>query len=190
MNVELKDAIYHRRSIRKYKPQQVSKDDIRTLMDAAVQAPSASNSQPWAFAVIQDQGILNNYSDQAKKLLLEQIDSYPPLAKYRTALSNPGFDIFYGAPTLLIIYAKPVGPHPEGDCCLAAQNIMLAAHSMGLGTCWIGFAHPLLNSDEIKQALGAPTDYTAVAPLIIGYPDGNMPAIRKKEPEIICWQPS
>ncbi|SDF24775.1 nitroreductase family protein [Sporolituus thermophilus] len=186
--MELFDAIQSRRSVRNYSPQAVSKDLLLQLLEAAVQAPSAMNSQPWAFAVIQDRELLNHYSDRAKAFLLSQMDQHPPLTKYRTALANPDFNIFYNAGTLLIVYAVPNGPHPEEDCCLAAQNIMLAAHGLGLGTCWIGFARPLLNLPEVKAELGVPAEYQAVAPLIVGYPASPVPPIPKKPPQILLWR--
>lgn len=186
--MNLRDALYTRRSVRKYTAAQVEKETVERLLDAAVQAPSASNIQPWAFAVIQDKELLAKYSDQTKRQILAVADQTPRLAAYKGMLSAPGYNIFYNAGTLIIIYAADGGPYAHGDCCLAAQNLMLAAHDMGLGTCWIGFAHYLLNDPAIKKELGVPEEYTAVAPLILGYPDGALPAREKKAPKIIFWR--
>jgi nitroreductase len=166
----------------------VSKELIDQLLRAATQAPSAMNSQPWAFAVIQNNDILKKISDRAKELLLSVLAEKPIMEKYRGALSNPDFNIFYNASTLIIIYAKPEGPHPETDCCLAAQNIMLAARDAGLGSCWIGFAQPLLNLPDLKNELKVPAEYMAVAPLVIGEPAGKITDIPRKEPEILFWK--
>jgi nitroreductase len=186
-HMDLNKAINNRRSVRHYSAKKVAKETLDTLLRSAVQAPSASNSQPWAFAVIQDADLLKRYSDKAKSLLLTRSDEQPLLAKYRGMLSQTDFNIFYNAGTLVIIYAKPEGSHPEGDCCLAAQNLMLAAYDQGLGTCWIGFAVFLLNQPEIKAELGVPKEYTAVAPVIMGYPQGDIPRLSRKEPEILFW---
>lgn len=186
--MELIKAMYTRRSIRNFNTQPVSKEQVRQLLDAAVQAPSAMNSQPWSFAVIQDAPMLKNISDRAKKVILSILKEQPLMEKYRGAMMNSEFNIFYNASTLLAIYAKPEGPHPEEDCCLAAQNIMLAAHALGLGACWIGFARPLLNLPDLKEELGIPAEYSAIAPLIIGYPAGNAVEIPRKEPEILLWK--
>ncbi len=186
--MELIDAINNRRSIRNYKNQVVEKSAIDKILQAAVQAPSAMNSQPWAFAVIQNSELLQMYSDRAKGYLLSALEKNPLLIKYRAVLSKPDFNIFYNANTLIIIYAKPEGPHPVEDCCLAAQNLMLAAHSLGLGTCWIGFASALLNLREVKNELGVPEEYIATAPIIIGHPQSAVPDIPKKAPEIIFWK--
>lgn len=184
--MELMEAIRTRRSVRKYTARKVENPSIEQLLDAAVQAPSASNSQPWVFAVIQDGTLLKNYSARAKAHLLGKADQDPVVAHYKGMLANEAFDIFYNAGTLLVIYARPTGPHAYGDCCLAAQNLMLAAHDLGLGTCWIGFANTFLDLPEVKEELGIPRQYTAVAPLILGYPEGTQPKLSKKPPEIIC----
>jgi nitroreductase len=76
----------------------------------------------------------------------------------------------------------------KGDCCLAAQNLMLTAHALGLGTCWIGFSQPLLNSTEFKTELGIPSEYIAVAPLIVGYSEISPAKVSRKPPEILVWQ--
>jgi len=182
------EAIFTRRSVRKYSDRQVDKETVETLLLAATKAPSAMNSQPLSFAIIQDATRLHKLSDQAKSFLLSIIDQYPPLAKYRTVLAKPDYNIFYNAPTLIIVYAKPGSPHPLEDCSLAAQNLMLSAHALGLGTCWIGFATALLNQTAMKTELGVPDTYSAVAPIIVGYPADNLPPTEKKTPEIVYWK--
>jgi nitroreductase family protein len=87
------------------------------------------------------------------------MQSDSPLFQYRDQLSKPGFDIFYGAPLLIVIAATSDARQSAEDCCLAAQNLMLAAHGMGLGTCCIGFARPWLNLAETKVEIRIPTAY-------------------------------
>lgn len=186
--MELWEAVTNRRSIRSYTNKKVDKATIEKLLNAAVQAPSAMNSQPWAFAVIQNASLLKEYSDRSKQLLLGALDKMPLLNKYKSVFENPDFNIFYNAQSLVIIFAKPGSPNSAVDCCLAAQNFMLAAHSQNLGTCWIGFAQPFFNLPEIKQEFGIPVDYEAVAPIIVGYPQVKPPAIPKKAPEILFWK--
>lgn len=186
--MEFMEVLSGRRSVRQYTEQKVSRELVEKLIQSAVQAPSAMNSQPWAFAVIQDKAQLKDYSDQAKAFLLSILNEHPPLSRYQAALSNPDFNIFYNADCLLLILTRSAGPHPDQDCCLAAQNVMLTAHALGLGSCWIGFAAPLLNQPAIKEQLNIPNDYSVVAPLIIGYPQGKMPAIPREKPEIVFWK--
>ena len=75
---------------------------------------------------------------------------------------------------MIVICAKPMGAFAVADCWLAAENLMLAACAMGLGTCCIGSAVPALNTVDAKAELGIPLDVTAVAPIIVGVPSGSV----------------
>jgi len=186
--MDVQEAICKRRSVRDYTDHPVDKATVRSLIQAATFAPSAVNHQPWAFAVVQDKTLLKRYSDRAKVLFAKTTDlsSMPP--HIRTMLADPAFDIFYNADTLIIICAKPIGQHPDWDCCLAGQNLMLAAHGMGLGTCPIGFAWPLLKQPDVKRELNIPPEFDPVLPIIVGYPTKPPPAVPRNDPEILCWR--
>lgn len=186
--MELMEAINNRRSVRNYTNIKVANNLIEDLLQAAVQAPSAMNAQPWAYAVIQDDVLLKEYSTRTKQYLLASLDKTPLFNKYKSMFQNPDFNIFYNAPSLIIILAKVTGFHTAEDCCLAAQNLMLAAHSLGLGTCWIGFARAFLNLSDVRKELDIPSDYEVVAPIIVGYPQLNPPAVSKKDPVILFWR--
>ncbi|MFI5385218.1 MAG: nitroreductase family protein [Fimbriimonadales bacterium] len=181
--MEVREAIRERRAVRDYTDQPVSEEAIRELIEAATLAPSAVNGQPWAFAVVQDRDVLKRISDRSKLLLLHG-DFSPQLQK---TLSSPDFNIFYNAGTLIVICAKPDGEHPEWDCCLAGQNLLLAAREMGLGTCVIGLAWPALGLSEVKRDLEIPDDYEAVLPVIVGHPKDFPPGHGQKQPEILSW---
>jgi nitroreductase len=103
-------------------------------------------------------------------------------------ISDPAYDVFHRAGTLIIICARPDAHNGEEDCCLAAQNLMLAACAMGMGTCPIGFARPWLGQARIKQGLGIPDDYVPVFPVVVGYPSGETPPVQRRAPEILVWQ--
>jgi nitroreductase len=163
----------------------VSREAIDKLLHAAVQAPTGMNAQPWAFGVIQDKETLRNYSDRTKTFLLGKIAEWPWLERYREHFVNPGYSVFYSAPALVVIYAKAASHIAQIDCALAAENLILTACDMGLGSCWIGFATEVLNASEAKKELGVPEEYTAIAPIIVGYPDGPPPEREKNPPEVI-----
>jgi nitroreductase len=153
------------------------------LLDAAVQAPSALNDQPWSFVVVQDADLLKRISDRAKLLMLHR-ELPPPLLEM---VSSPQFNIFYNAGTLILICAKSRDPEKAWDCCFAAENLMLAAREMGLGTCFIGFAWPALEQDDIRKDLGIPDGHTAVAPVIVGYPRSFPSGPHREAPTILRW---
>lgn len=185
--MQLNDAIKGRRAVRNFTQEDVPKEIISELIHSAAQAPSAMNQQPWAFAILRGRDRLRNYSDRAKICFAMKAGGHVPV-ELREMLQDPRFDMFYNAPCLIVIYARPGGLNPEEDCCLAAQNLMLAAHGLGLGTCPIGLARPWLNLPEVKKELGIPPELTAVFPLIVGRPAETPPPVARKAAEILLWQ--
>jgi nitroreductase len=182
--MDINEAIAGRRSTRDYTAQALDDETIRDLIDAAVHAPNASNGQPWTFTVVRDQGLLDRISTSAKSYVLATLPPGPQSDRYRTQLSDPNFQIFYHAPALILISGTMQRPWVAEDCALAAENLMLAAYGVGLGTCWIGFAQSFLNTSEGKDALGLPNTWVPVAPIIVGHPKSEIAPVSRKEPEI------
>lgn len=181
--MELLQAINERRSVREYTDESVSDAVVRELIDAALQAPSAINQQPWCFVVVKDQALLAHISDHAKAHLL-RASLGAPAHPFRDMLNDPNFDIFYHAPVLIVITAAQPTDWVVEDCALAAENLMLAAHATGLGTCWIGFAQYWLGTADGKAALGLPASYAPIAPIIVGHPRRKPTPVPRKEPNI------
>ncbi|MDD5249844.1 MAG: nitroreductase family protein [Rhodocyclaceae bacterium] len=190
MNMTVSQAIQARRSVRSYRDGELDRPTIQSLLDAAVRAPTAVHEEPWAFVVVQDRQTLRRLSDRAKPLFAEEMRHAGVVRAGHSfdVFSSPEFNVFYDAGTLIVICAKPVGPFVAADCWLAAENLMLAACAMGLGTCVIGSAVAALNIPETKTELGIPADYAAVAPLIVGYPRGETPASSRREPVVLAWR--
>lgn len=184
--MELFDAIQNRRAIREYTTQGVDEGTVRKLIDAAIHAPSAVNEQPWTFTIVRDQAKLDELSTQAKAHMLKTMSDDPRAPHFRSYLESPDFHIFYHAPALIVISSADKGRWAVEDCTLAAQNLMLAAHGLGLGSCWIGFAQQYLNTDAGKAMLNLPQEWLAVAPIIVGHPGNKAPATPRKEP-VIYW---
>jgi nitroreductase len=178
------EAIYARRAVREFTPEPVDDKVVRQLIDAAVQAPSAVNQQPWSFLVVQDGALLARISREAKAHLLRTSPAGLVSHHFQELLSDPNFDIFYSAPVLIVISAVAESPWAVEDCSLAAENLMLAARALGFGTCWIGFAQAWLGTPQGKAALNMPAGYVPVAPIIVGHPKSAPPPVPRKEPEI------
>ena len=183
-------AIYSRRSVRDYLPDDVPDDVIRELIRAGTYAPSAANKQPWSFVVIKDRELMKKLSDKAKELWVE-LDaraSKPELIALANMVSRPGFNIFFNAPLLVMIFAHPDAFSPQIDCALAGENMMLAARSLGMGSCWIGLGAPLGQVQAIMDDLGVPEQCKLIGCLIFGYPARPDPkAPRREENVVLKW---
>ena len=181
--MDLKEAIYTRRSVRDFTDKRVDEETLRQLVDAAIQAPSAVNQQPWSFCVVRDRALLVRISGEAKAHMLKT--SPAELSHhFQEILSDPKFDVLYHAPALVVISSTTESPWAVENCSLAAENLMLTARAAGLGTCWIGFAQTWLGTPEGKMALGLPEIYLPVAPIIVGHPKSAPPPVPRKAPEI------
>lgn len=182
--MDVNQAIKGRRSVRDYSAQAVDKTTIHHLIDAAVSAPSAVNQQPCTFTVVRDQDLLDRISRAAKSHMLATMPAGPRSDHFQSILGDPGFQIFYHAPVLILISANAQVPWIVEDCALAAENLMLAAHATGLGTCWIGFAQSFLDTPEGKAMLGLPAAWVPIAPIIVGHPKAPPPPVPRNAPEI------
>ena len=183
-------CIYGRRSIRNFTPEQIPAEIIEEIIKAGTYAPSAVNKQPWRFVVVQNRELIHRYAEQAKKgwLKLYQDSDDPErqgLVKFMSSLKT---DIFYDAPVLMLVFSSPDAFRGDIDCTLAAGNMMLAAHSMGIGSCWIGLAMALGSDPAFLEEIGVPQDHTLVAPLIFGYPEKKNPrAPARKGDVVLKW---
>lgn len=188
------DAIYRRRATRAFTSAPVRDATILELLRAAVQAPTAMHLEPWAFVIVQDPVVLALISERAKTMAAAP-DGHHHRQLARTQqtgmpamFTDPNFNIFYDAGTLIVICAKPIGAFVTADCWLAAENLMLAATALGLATCPIGFAQMALADPAIKAELGIPVDVIPVVPIIVGVPASEPPPTSRREPEILSWK--
>lgn len=190
-SISIMDAIYRRRSVLDYTPQMVSEASIHVLLYAAIQAPTDLHSEPWAFAVIQDRQLLDRLSETARQTIWLLAHSGDPASASRRSvnlISDPAYNVFHNAGTLIVIYGRPAGPFDAADCWLAAENLMLAACAAGLGTCLIRIAAPALNTPEWKEILNVPAELTAYAPIVVGYPAAVPAPPARRPPKLLAWR--
>ncbi len=184
---EIFKNIYERRSIRKYRPDAVPDDAVREIIRAGTFAPSAMNAQPWRFVVIRNREMIKRLSDKAKELWVLQSKNMqsPDLQRLADMVSRPNYNLFYNAPLLIMIFADTSGFMPQVDCSLAAQNMMLAAWSLGLGSCYIGLAQPLERVSSIMKELGVPEKHRLVGSLILGFPAHDVQEAPERNRDVI-----
>jgi nitroreductase len=166
------ENIYARRSIRNFTDDRVPNEVIGEIMRAGTFAPTATNQQPWRFVVIRNREVIDRIGRRSKELWAELYKDAtdPRLASLYRIMTRPEMDVFYGAPVLILVFSAPGTLSGETDCALAAENMMLAARSLGVGSCWIGLARVAGTDRELMQEIGVPEGYTLAAPLIFGYP--------------------
>ena len=193
--------IKERRSIRNYEDKKIYKDTLKEIIQAGKYAPSATDDQPWKFIVITKEEMIQQLSQNIKQEL-KKILKWRHIIKFKVkqlknkeTLKNIFFIafskkdmIFYNAPALVLIVTKKKLFYDE-SCACCAQNMMLAAHSVGIGSCWIGYASALGLNKKILKKIGIPEKHHISAAIIFGYPkEKNFRAsIRKINSDIIKW---
>lgn len=182
------DCIYNRKSVRNYTDEPVSDDDIKMLIDAGVHAANGLNIQGLRFAVVSDKEKLKDYSDKSKVLFHKTMVEYGINDEHlEKMMTDPNFMVYYGAPTVIYIFAAPNTSTPTEDASLAAANMMLAAESVGLGTCWIGFSCYLTQDQQFCKDVKFEEGMNHCCTLIVGHPQKKLPATPRNPPEIISW---
>lgn len=173
---ELMDTILHRRSIRRFAPRQIAEEALQEILRAGLYAPSAGGRQGPLFVVCQDQQVNQRLGK------IKRANSRPRMATAENYVSreqpsiadNPHLtNAFYDAPTVITLFGPKGFLFSPEDCAVAAENMMLAADALGVGSCYIGqgwtaFADPY--GQEVLQKWGVPTHYYAVMELLLGYP--------------------
>jgi nitroreductase len=180
------ELLKNRRSIRDYQDKEVSMEIIDEILHDTCLAPSASNTQPWNFIVVNNRKMMERISDESKKNILKDIESNPGSnhKRYQEMLQAKGFNVFYNAPCLILIVGKNNYNHFVGDCALAVAYMMFAAIERGLGTCWIGLG-AYIKDKKIRDELNLSDEYDIAAPIILGYPVVIPEVSLRREPQII-----
>lgn len=171
MNETLK-VLRERRSIRKYKKEQVEPRTLDAILDAGTWAPSAMGGQSAVMVVVQDPETLGYLS-----------------ARNAQIQGKPGTDPFYGAPTAVVVLADGGKANWLQDGSLVMGNLMTAAWSLGVGSCWINRAKEFFDTEEGKELLrkwGLPESCRGVGFCVLGYVEGDVPAPRPRKENYIC----
>ena len=149
-------ALKERRSIRTYKPEQITDDELKTVLEAGTWAPTARGLQdPWIVAV-QEPGLLKR------------------ICRMNAAVwGREDIDPFYGAPTYVLVFGSADSRNAVPDGALVLGNMMLAAHAIGLGSCWINREREIFATEEgraLMRELGLPDGLIGIGALALGYP--------------------
>lgn len=175
-------TILKRRSIRAYKPDRVDDESLELVLEAGRYAPSAMNQQPWHFTVVRDPALLEKLEVSCKTVFLES-----DVEALREVARRDDFSVFYHAPTLVIVTGDTNALAPRYDCTLAMQNMMLAAASLGIGSCWmhsIMMLHSTEKGKEVFRDMGVsfPEKHVPYAAAVFGYSAIPLPEPEPRKP--------
>lgn len=172
------NTIMSRRSIRNYLDKPVEHEKLAAIVKCGINAPSGSNRQPWQIRVVENQELLTQVNEVFKKEFARQL------------LRDKNFkNMFRNAPNIIIV-CTPTNGGGEIDAGMLGQNIMLAAQSIGLGTCCIGsivrFLQTNPKTEFFREALGIPIDYKISFIIAVGYPD-ETPKVPPRDPSKVVF---
>ncbi|OGO19236.1 MAG: hypothetical protein A2144_02040 [Chloroflexi bacterium RBG_16_50_9] len=182
---ETLQIIMNRRSIRQYKAKQITDTELQQILEAAINAPNARNQQKWHFTVIQNRKRLDSMVEQIKQNIINSDNEF-----LKGRIKDPTFNPFHNAPTVVIISGEDDNHFVEVDCGLAAENMVLAAESMNIGTCVVGSPDMLFATEkveEVKKELGIPKVYSHVCTVTIGYKDCATPEAKPRSKDVINY---
>ena len=168
------EAMQTRRSIRRYKPELPAREDLEAIAEAGLWAASGKGMQTAHIVIITDPALRERL-----RVMNTRIGGW-----------SDDFDPFYGAPAILLVLADRSSPNHVYDGALAMGNMMLAAHALGLGSCWINRAREEFETEEgkaILRELGLAGDFAGIGHCIVGIPDGAAPAAKERRPGRITW---
>lgn len=154
--------LLERRSIRKYESRQIADGELLAVLEAGTYAPTAKGTQSPLMVAVQD---------PADVALMSRLNA--------AVWGREDFDPFYGAPTVVVVFAQAGNPNGVQDASLVLGNLMNAAHALGLGSCWINRAMETFEMPEGKALLkkwGVEGDWVGVGNCILGYAAQEAPA--------------
>ena len=161
-----------RRSVKKYQPTQINRADLEKILKAGMNAPSGMGRQSAVMVVVQEP------------------DTVKQLSRMNAEVMGVHTDPFYGAPTVIVVFADKEVPTYKEDGSLVMGNLLNAAHALGLGSCWIHRAKEVFNSAEGKALMkkwGLKDSLEGIGHCILGYGEGPEPAEKPRKDDYIVW---
>jgi nitroreductase len=182
---EVLRAISSRRSIRQFGDGQLKRDDVNAIIEAGLSAPSANNVQNWHFTVVQNKTVLA----KVNKWILDEIENTGN-HDLQELVKRGGGSIFRNAPTVVIVSTDAIDQFGIINGAAATENMLLAAESLGIGSCWIGMVGMLAGSknfDSHAKDLQLPTGYAPQFGITLGYKESESPSAPFRKPNLVSY---
>lgn len=176
--------ILNRRSTRVFTDENVNGDIVKEIVRAGLYAPSSKNKQLWHFTVIENKDVLKELNDDTKNAVIKYGEEYikkaDMLKHIMARANNDSYNIFYNAPVAILISRNTNDITSQDDCAVASENMMIAAESVGIGSCWASFIKFLfmLDKDKAKEysdKFFIPDGYVPTHAIILGHKKNTQP---------------
>lgn len=161
-------VIETRRSCRRYKPEQITDEELKAVLEAGTYAPTSRGMQSPYIVAVQNEEVLSR------------------LAKMNADIMGVTSNPYYDAPTCVLVFAPSLANNPVQDGSCVLENMMLAAHALGLGSCWIHREREMFATEEGRRLMeewGLPEGLMGIGALALGYPDGETAPAKPRKPE-------
>jgi nitroreductase len=178
-------TIKKRRSFRGFLPEQLQDAHVQAILEAGTYAPSAANQQSWHFTVIQDKQLMEQMSQDLRIHLKKAGDP-----RFARIADMEGFSAFHHAPTAIIVSGDSKALLPQADCAAATQNLLLAAESLDVGSCWVNLPIHLFASDNAekwREKLSIPEGYKPLYGAVFGYKGAQSPPAAPRKESVITF---
>ena len=170
MKKEAIEVLMNRRAVRKFKSEQITDEQLQTILEAGTYAPTGRNRQtPWIIAI-------------------QNSEEREAVSRLNASIMGANTDPYYGAPTIVIVVAPEDGVFGNLNGAAVLTNMLNAAYAVGVDSCWIHRPREMFQTDEGKAMLekwGIPTRYRGVGHCILGYADGPLPAAKPRKADYI-----
>ncbi len=182
------ENIHSRRAVRLFSSQKIPRDTMQEIINAGNAAPSGLNMQKWRFTVIDNPAIRRKFTELTIPQYKAWLAKAPAeVQKMRAEVDKQVDDpVYYSAAAVVFVIGH--GMAKDLECPLVCQNMMLAARSLGIGSCWVHMGQLALANAEIRKLLEIKEGETVYGPVIFGYPkDGKFPDAPPKKPAVVKW---
>ncbi len=181
------ETILDRRSVRAYESTQISREELDKILECGNSGPVGANNRA-RYLVVQDSSLKSKLVEKAAPYYKKWFEALPEMVKERRKLLDKMPDpYYYGAPTIVFVIGK--GGLCDYNCTIACQNIMLAARSLGIGSCWDTVGQLVIQDPSVKSELGLQEGENVYGPILLGYPRGNQFPKRPEMPDPqIAWR--
>jgi len=167
MNKEALDVLKNRRSIRKYKSEQIRDDELKAVLEAGTYGATGAGTQSPTIIAVQNPELIR---------VLNKMNA--------AVMGKPEATPYYGAPTVIFTFASAKAVTPDEDAIIVAANMLNASYAVGLGSCWIHRSRQMFETDEgrkLKKQWGLADDDYCMSSIAVGYPDCEQPAAKPRK---------